>query len=136
MEDLQLLIHRKIGFFYSLSPNCGLYSLKSMIFSIIYPLVLYFPHYSLLLLLHILRDAIIFLSSGNVWLPDNDTRKIVQWETTHGFSKIFWVLENVGEEIEKLEHLCTIGEKIKCKMVSVQLSSVQSLSHVQLFVTP
>ena len=107
-----------------------------MIFSIIYPLVLYFPHYSLLLLLHILRDAIIFLSSGNVWLPDNDTRKIVQWETTHGFSKIFWVLENVGEEIEKLEHLCTIGEKIKCKMVSVQLSSVQSLSHVQLFVTP
>ena len=63
-----------------------------------------------------LRDAIIFLSSGNVWLPDNDTSKTVQWETTHGFSKIFWVLENVGEKMEKLEHLRTIGRKIKCKM--------------------
>lgn len=63
-----------------------------------------------------LRDAIIFLSSGNDWLPDNDTRKIVQWETTHGFSKIFWVLENVDEEVERLEHLCTIAWKIKCKM--------------------
>ena len=51
--------------------------------------------------LHMLRDAIIFLFSGNVWLPDNDTRKIVQWETTHGFSIIFLALENVGEEMEK-----------------------------------
>ena len=59
-EDLQPLIHRKLGFFYSLSPNCILYSLKCIIFPIVSPLVLYFSNYSLLLLLHMLRVAILF----------------------------------------------------------------------------
>lgn len=59
-EDLQPLIHRKLGFFSSLAPKCSLYSLKCIIFPIIYPLVLYFSNYSLLPLLCMLRVAILF----------------------------------------------------------------------------